>query len=342
MKKLSFVIIVFIAFIAVAACSPVSGGNSQSETIGGILGDLGKCTVRFIVDGATVSSNKISIGSVVKKPSSDPKKNNYIFLHWSESSSSDREFDFTKKIYSDTKLYAVFSIDAAKITNQITTKYIQSVFTIKAISSKTVYEKWDILKLFGTKYQAGGQGSGVCFRKSGNKYYLLTNCHVAKQLKDYTSVSYTVEDYQGKTYTAYLYKNSSKSSSAISADYDLACLYFTSNTNYPALSMSSSDPEAGSDVIALGSPKSQSNAITYGNIRYYANARLANTATYLSNVKFKVAYHNAFVNNGSSGGPIINADFNIVGINYGGSEDGSSNCSIPATKVNQFLNEYVY
>ena len=61
----------------------------------------------------------------------------------------------------------------------------------------------------------------------------------------------------------------------------------------------------------------------------------------MSNVTFEVVYHNAFINNGSSGGPLLDANLRVVGVNYAGNSSGIG-YAIPAVKVNEFLRNYVY
>lgn len=298
-------------------------------------------TVNFMVDNVLYKSIKIQCGEQIKKPT-NPSKDNYTFLYWCSDSRFKNEYNFTNKIYKDLTLYAYFIVNAQIITNEITKKYIHSVFTIKAKSSKTVYENWDLLKIFGTTYSQSGQGSGVCFSKSNGTYYLLTNCHVAQKKSTYTNISYTVEDYKGKTYTAYLLKNSSKSSSAIDASYDLACLYFKSNEDYEVLSISNHNPQVQDDVIAIGTPGGQNNAVAFGKVLNYQSVNLDKTEKYLSNVTFDVIKHDAFISRGSSGGPLIDTNYNIIGINYALAEDDSYGYSIPASKIKQFLSTYVY
>ena len=170
----------------------------------------------------------------------------------------------------------------------------------------------------------------------------MTNCHVAKKNSSYDNQKFTIEDYQGKTYEGYLYKNPNKSVSAIAASYDLACLYFKpSSTNVKNLSIVSNNPVSNDDVISLGAPKSQSNSITYGNIYDYRKVTLSETSKALSNVTFEVIYHNAFINNGSSGGPLLDANLSVVGVNYAGNSSGIG-YAIPAEKVKEFLKYYVY
>lgn len=299
------------------------------------------CTVNFFVDNVIYRSIKIRYSEQVKKPE-NPSKENYIFLHWCTDLNLSKEYDFTDKVYGDINLYANFIIDASSITSEITKTYIRSVFTVMATSSKTEYENWDVFKLFGKTYQSTGQGSGVCFSKGNGVYYLLTNCHVAKMISSYSTISYTVEDYKGNKFTAYLYKNSNSKFSAIDANYDLACLYFRSSNVYPVLSISNNDPTTKDDVIAIGTPGGQTNAVAFGSVLRYTQATLNKTQKYLSNVSFEVIMHNAYISRGSSGGPLIDTMYRIIGINYAGAEDNSFGLSVPASKIREFLNTYFY
>ena len=222
------------------------------------------------------------------------------------------------------------SVDAAKMTNDITTDKIHALFTVYAENQKSK----------GSTLTA--QGSAVAFYQNSDGYvFLLTNCHVAVKREDYRKVSYEVVDYAGNTYTAELYKSPDKDVSAISADYDLAVLYFKANTTYTTLGIASADPAIGETIVALGAPENQSNAITFGKVVSYVTTEVDADPS-LSNVQFSVIYHDAFIDSGSSGGPIINSNYEIVGINYGGSEDNTVSLAVPATKVMEFMNTYVY
>ena len=338
-KKYVVVLLIFTAIFLVGCFQEILDGDKNSDNTSSdnkVFYDI-----TFMVDNEIYQTEKIILGGQVVKPK-NPSKENYIFLHWCKDSNCKTEYDFSNMVYKNLTLYASFTIDASTITSEITKNYIRGVFTIKVTSSKTIYEKWDIFKLGGTTYKSGSQGSGVCFRHNNGTYYVLTNCHVAKKESGYTSVSYVVEDYRGKTYTAYLYKNSNKSSSAISADYDLACLYFKSSEEYPVFSISSDDPVVNDDVISIGTPGGQTNAVAFGKVLRYSQIDLDNTEEYLSNVTFSVIVHNAFTDRGSSGGPLIDAYYNIIGINYAGVEDNSYGSSIPPSRIKEFLNTFVY
>ncbi|MGM9664939.1 MAG: trypsin-like peptidase domain-containing protein, partial [Eubacteriales bacterium] len=263
---------------------------------------------------------------------SDPDKENYIFEGWYSDVKLSKKYDFSKAVTKDLTLYAKYILDAADITNKI------SQDTMKSLVK--VYNENYNMTIFGSEKF---QGSGFCFHIQGEYYYVITNCHVVADDPSYSKQSFTIEDYQGNVYTAHLYKNPNKQDSAISPEYDLACLWFkATSTNVKELSIVSENPEVGEDVISLGAPKDQSNSITYGQISEYRKITLEDTSEDLSNVTFEVIHHDALINNGSSGGPILNADLNVVGVNYAGASQTGEGYAIPAEKLIEFLNTYVY
>lgn len=293
-----------------------------------------KYLVTFIYNNGMPSS-KVTVkdGETVSTPN-DPKKTNYIFSGWYTESSYIYKYDFSKPITKNLTLYAKYEIDAVTLTNKISTDVIKGVVKIYNKSYNT---------FLGIETSSStSQGTGFCFQVQNGYYYVLTNCHVAKKDSSYDKQKFTIEDYQGKTYEGYLYKNPNKSVAAIAASYDLACLYFKpSSTNVKKLSIVSNNLVYKDDVISLGAPKAQSNSITYGYIYDYRKVTLSDTPTSLSNVTFEVVYHNAYINKGSSGGPLLDANLNVIGVNYAGNSSGAG-YAIPAAKVKEFLRYYVY
>ena len=226
-------------------------------------------------------------------------------------------------------------IDAAALTNQISTDTIKGVVKVYSKSYNTFLGMETV--------SSTAQGSGFCFHIQDGCYYILTNCHVVLKDASYDKQKLTVEDYQGNTYEGYLYKNPDTGISAIAAAYDLACLYFeAASTNVKALSIVSDNWPVGKDVISIGAPEGQSNSITFGKLVNYGKVTLSDSSAALSNVTFDVICHNAYANKGSSGGPLLNADLNVVGVNYAGSDSSNYAFAIPAEKVCEFLDKYVY
>ncbi len=220
-------------------------------------------------------------------------------------------------------------IDYAELINIISTN------TIKA--NVTVQTKYSNRAFAGLESVVGiSNGSGVIIKHTDGEYYVLTNNHVvySESLEESTSyTNYYVVDYIGTEYQATLVARLSA--------YDLAIVKFTSEESYTVLSLEEGNSEQGDLVISLGQPEGQSNTITLGNTVGYTRVALRDTKASESNVQFNVLEHDAYINSGSSGGALLDANLNIIGINYAGSmdEDGNSVASyaIPVERVYEFF-----
>ena len=325
-----------IAQAATASLDVDFSGKSHEKP--GEKEEKGQKTVRyrvtFVANNGTTDTKTVESGKTVATPS-DPKKEDYIFSGWYTEQTFIHKYDFSAPVNQDLTLYAKYSLDAVALTNKITTDKIRGIVKI--------YNKCYNTFLGIETSSSTSQGSGFCFHIQDGFYYILTNCHVAKKISSYDKQKYTVEDYKGQTYEGHLYQNPTKSASAIDPAYDLACLYFKpSSTNVQKLNFSYSKQAVYTDVISLGAPKSQSNSITYGKILNYRKISLKDTPASRSNVTFDVIHHDAMINNGSSGGPLLNADLEVVGVNYAGASSTKDGYAIPVDKVREFLRKYVY
>lgn len=272
-------------------------------------------------------------GKTIDEPQ-DPQKENYIFLGWYKDKYYSEEFDFSTPITENTTIYAKFTLDSTKIINKITTSTINSIFTI-------YNENYNTQKIFGidtdiiTESETC-QGSGVVIANDYGFYYVLTNCHVAKLKEGYEKQRITIEDSKGRSYTGTIM--------SISAEYDLACILFCEKSiYYQPIKLAKINATLNQDVIALGSPKGQQNSITFGKATKYTSIEIPTAKKYLSNVTFNVLQNTALTTNGLSGGPLLNSNFEIVGIIYAcGKEEPFSDYSfaIPVEKVKEFLSKY--
>lgn len=175
----------------------------------------------------------------------------------------------------------------------------------------------------------GGQGSGVIFFENEVYYYILTNNHVVYVPSDYQRVEYEVFDYKMNSYPGELLFNS--------ADYDLAVMRIKKNNPLKVLVFSNANPTTNDMVIAIGQPEGQVNAITFGKVLDYDIPNCVSCDAKRSNVKFECIFHDADINRGNSGGMLINANKEIVGINTFGSDDRTVAMAVPISKVNEFL-----
>lgn len=288
-------------------------------------------------DGSVFKTSEVKYGETVAMPL-DPFMENYTFVGWFLYKTGTARYDFSKGVTESFSLYAHFELDAAGITNEISRNTMKSVVSIRMKYYNT------FLGFIETDTLYGGPASGFCFAINDDCYYILTNCHVAVKHPDYQHIEYTITDYKGNEYTGYLYHNPNKSESAISPDYDLACLYFkASSSEVEELDLVKANPKILDDVILLGTPDHQTNSITYGKVRGYEIITLDNCEEYESNVKFEVIRHDAGTKGGSSGGPLLNSELKVIGVNYAGQTGGGPRgYAIPIERVWEFLNKYVY
>ena len=226
-------------------------------------------------------------------------------------------------------------IDYPDLINIISTEVIKANVSVKVEFAN---------KGFGFTTQVVGisNGSGVIIKSvestTGVEYYVLTNNHVVynNAMEEATSyTNYYVIDYTGTQYKA--------DCIARLAKYDLALMKFTSDESYTVLSLEEGNSEQDDLVVSLGQPEGQSNAITLGNVQGYGKVRLKDSDVTESNVTFDVLHHDAYINNGSSGGALLDARLNVIGINYAGAIDDAgeniASYAIPVEEVYNFFNE---
>ncbi|AOU02272.1 PDZ domain-containing protein [Bacillus velezensis] len=175
-----------------------------------------------------------------------------------------------------------------------------------------------------------GTGSGVIFKKDGEKAYIITNNHVVEGAN---KLSVTL--YNGKTETAKLVGKD-----AIS---DLAVLEISSSNVKKAASFGDSSKLRIADkVIAIGNPLGQqfSGTVTQGVIS--GMNRTVDADTSQGTVEMNVIQTDAAINPGNSGGPLINSSGQVIGINsMKVSENGveSLGFAIPSNDVEPIVDQ---
>jgi serine protease Do len=180
-------------------------------------------------------------------------------------------------------------------------------------------------------------GSGVIYFKesygTSNYYYVLTNNHVVHNLS-----FFEICDSFGEIYLSTLV--------ACDSAYDLAVLKFKSDRSYYVSKFKESNIKVDEKIICLGSPKGIINSVTLGEVVKYTKVNVDGGELTLDNggsqVEFDVIEHNAPINQGSSGGVVMDYDFNIVGINFAASRESETDkflsaYAVPSLKVIEFL-----
>lgn len=184
--------------------------------------------------------------------------------------------------------------------------------------------------IFNTKNISSG--SGTIISEDDKYYYVLTNNHVIYSLG--YRVSYYVYDYLNNEYSATLLYND--------PNYDMALLKFSKdNIDLRVISISSEDSLVGDNIITIGQPLGQRNAITFGEVIKYELVECQNCNINQSNIQYECMHYDAITTNGNSGGMIIDYNYNLVGVvTYGmTSSDGKYmyGAGSPISKVKEFL-----
>lgn len=153
--------------------------------------------------------------------------------------------------------------------------------------------------LFGGRQEIAGEGSGFIFRPDG---YIVTNDHVVGGFDKVTVVLHDGREFAGKVLRA--------------EESDIAVVKIDAK-DLPTLRFSDSNTtKVGQLTMAIGAPFGLENTVTYGHVS--ATGRLNRIPDQMSgSVRnyFDLVQTDASINMGNSGGPLINVDGEVIGIN---------------------------
>lgn len=220
--------------------------------------------------------------------------------------------------------------DYTQIVNELTNTIISANVMIekKAYNYNFYYGETDVIY---------SMASGVVFLLNNNGYYfVLTNEHFTNK-KGRTYVDYTIYDYKNNSYEGYMQLNSAQE------DYDLSVLFFKKeDENLHVIKRANKNPLISDEIISIGQPKGQFNSIMFGKVMYYDKTNFSDN----KNLDFDVINHDAFINDGSSGGALLDLDFNLVGINMSSSTDSvfgnARSQAIPIETVEYYLQTFFF
>jgi S1-C subfamily serine protease len=178
----------------------------------------------------------------------------------------------------------------------------------------------------------GTYGSGVIYKKEGNRYFVLTSEHL---LYGATNNAIYLNIYL-KNATYFIQRGLVKLHS-MSKQHDLAVLSFESDLNIEPLSFGTLESiNVGDTVFAVGSPLNYSQSVSSGIISY-----LSRRLDLSSGFDSTTLQHTAFLNRGNSGGPLVDVYGNIIGINSRGHDTLSDHTIVQgiqfAIQINMIL-----
>ena len=175
----------------------------------------------------------------------------------------------------------------------------------------------------------GGFGSGVIFEKIDNVYYAITAKHVVSDKSSSYKLFTIKTEFSGEKIDAgnninieipdekYYESLIDAKIEYISDSTDLAIISFQSDENLPILELEEKEIKKGEKIMCIGHPEGHKYFVSYGVIT--SNSK---EITYTKSDKKEhsdvVTEHNAYLNQGNSGGVATNKDGKIVGINVGG------------------------
>jgi serine protease Do len=141
--------------------------------------------------------------------------------------------------------------------------------------------------------EMGGEGSGFIVRPDG---YIVTNDHV---VGGFDHVMVTLKD--GRTFTGKVTR---------AEDNDIALVKIDA-TNLPTLSFANSDKvRPGQMSMAVGAPFGLTNSVTVGHVSALGREKSIEGRLYPTLIQTDTA-----INMGNSGGPLVNIDGQVIGIN---------------------------
>lgn len=151
----------------------------------------------------------------------------------------------------------------------------------------------------GERMAAGGEGSGFIFRPDG---YIITNDHVAGGFEKVNVILYDGREFPGKVLRAW--------------DSDIAVIKIEAN-NLPSLPFADSEKvRAGEFAVAVGAPFGLENTVTVGHVSATQREnQIPDPTTGKYRVYSDLIQTDAAINMGNSGGPLLNIEGQVIGVN---------------------------
>ncbi len=285
----------------------------------------------------------------------DKKRFNFILLFFvaivgfSLISAKCADYEEASTVFADTPKNHVFSKESVSFlekmqqaNRELSSAVLPSVVTIDVVETRKVKDPFGSspFQFFfgrpenededsGTReYKTQGMGSGFIVRKNGNTYYALTNQHVVGKATDISVMLYDGKEIKAKLVGADTRK-------------DIALVSFESTENLKVAGLGESDNvEVGDIVFAIGSPMGYVSSVTQGIISAVGRHGGPNK----NNVNDFIQTDTA-INQGNSGGPLVNIYGEVIGINtwIASSSGGSQGLgfAIPINNVKRAIDDFI-
>ncbi|XP_007230685.3 serine protease HTRA1A isoform X2 [Astyanax mexicanus] len=204
--------------------------------------------------------------------------------------------------------------------NSLRYKYNFIADVVEKIAPAVVHIELYRKMVYSKREMAVASGSGFVVSDDG---LIVTNAHVVANKN-----RVKVELKNGASYDAKIKDVDEKS--------DIALIKIDSPSKLSVLSLGrSADLRPGEFVVAIGSPFSLQNTVTTGIV---STTQRGGKELGLRNSDMDYIQTDAIINYGNSGGPLVNLDGEVIGINTLKVTAGIS-FAIPSDKITQFLSE---
>ena len=180
---------------------------------------------------------------------------------------------------------------------------------------------------FQREYKAQGLGSGVVVLREGKTYYVLTNNHVAG-----SASKITVKLNDSREFECKLVGHDERK--------DIALISFESKDDIPVARLGDSDKvRTGDFCFAMGAPLGYSQSVTSGIV-----SATGRSGSGIGNISDFIQT-DASINQGNSGGPLVNIYGEVIGINtWIASSSGGSvgiGFAIPINNIKKAISDFV-
>ena len=192
---------------------------------------------------------------------------------------------------------------------------------------------YQVSTIFGGSTSGEGSGSGIVISEDG---YILTNNHV---ISSDSSSYYAIQEATGIKIKLYG-DDTSYDATVIGTDSytDLAVLKIDKTGLTPATLGNSDNVKVGEFVMALGNPLGMNYSVTAGVVSALDREITSEGTTY------HAIQTDAAINSGNSGGALVNANGEVIGINtikYAGTGIEGIGFAIPISSTTNIINQLI-